>query len=77
MAQLGSAPALVAGAAGSNPAIRTMEKDKTWITELFYSEEVEKWRKLANAKILENQELRSQIDELRAEVQRLQKLAVY
>lgn len=54
-----------------------MEKDKTWITELYYSEEVEKWRKLANAKILENQELRSQIDELRAEVQRLQKLAVY
>lgn len=54
-----------------------MEKNKELIAKFFYSEEIEKWRRLANAKILENQELRLQIDELRAEIQRLQKIAVY
>lgn len=53
-----------------------MEKD-IWIKEDFYQREVAKWKTLALSAMQERSKLKIQNEELRAEVQRLQNIAVY
>lgn len=53
-----------------------MEKP-IWIKEDFYQREVAKWKTLALSAMQERSKLKIQNEELRAEVQRLQNIAVY
>lgn len=61
---------------GSSPTLGAMKNDNE-IQKQFYEIEIDKWKKLAVSAITEKIELKAQNDELRAEIQRLQRIAVY